>query len=1185
MTFALGTEIQIMKFITLKGSYTFDLEGTLEYIGEHTDADIPACGDIYNIFNFAGGISFKFSSDSFKRVSKTELQEKKYKTNEFSIDIAARPYYDGAIFEVGFTMQFGTKDTLPPKITYNQRDFYVSPNFDGVQDVVEIDLDIKDERYVREWRMEISNEAGELVRVIANKQERKESLSPKAIAKRLFAPKTGVPVPDIIEWDCRDNNGKMLPDGVYTFKFFAMDDNKNQDEMGTPAATVYIDTKKPDMKVKLENRIFSPGTGGTKDKLIIDLDIIRSQVEEEFIPVFEYQNETLEDVSLPVIKSESLEILSRESIQAQAKSVKEKKSKKKKATVTEKKKAERVDDGRVSEQTWKVEIRNAANKAVKCFNFNEKGQKRLEWDGRDENGNQVPDGVYKIILTSRSLAGNSYEEVINNIVIDTQPKPIEISINRSAFSPNGNSAIKTIDFGLDIPVKDGIESWKIEVLNKDSSVVREFSGEKLPPQTVTWDGKDNDGVYLEEGKYTGRLSVSYVNGNIPTGVTPDFIIDVTPPDGRVTNYIKVFSPNGDGNKDETVIEQTTTVEEEWRGYIYDESGNTVKSYIWKSQAPKKLTWDGKDNSNKLLPDGNYDYQLKAIDLAGNTFESSLYRIKIDTENVPLMLTYGLKAFNSHKKSQDFTVIAKADSEKNTSEWKFGVYNEVGTLIYTSKGSGALPKNLLWDGNNNDGKKVPDGSYSAKLDVVFENGTPSSAKTGLFIIDTVAPQIKIQAVSDVFSPNADSRIDTFEVLQAGSEELSWDEYIYDDAGNVMFHKFYENSKPTPKESWNGKDMNGNLAKNGFYKYVITGRDIAENESTASIERFELKNIYTSAFLTLSEEMMAPKGKSPYDVIEIIPMVGVKEDISAYKVEILNESKEIVRVFQGEKVLPEKFTWDGMKTDGTQAVDGLYTAKMTVVYRFGNMPTVETPVFKVDSTAPEIKLTYEPEYFSPDNDNVDDELNIQIDSDDLTGIKEWKIVVIDPQSGKEFTSFSGKGKPASTIKWNGQNENGEIVESAEDYPVKVYAEDLVGNVLEMNASPIMVDILVIKEADGRLKIKISNIEFKPDSSQMVDSAKNVKVLNMLAKALKKYGSYKITIEGHANKFREKIDENRARALSDQRSQAIAAKLKKLGINGGRMTTVGRGVDMPLVPFGSEATKEQLAKNRRVEFYLEK
>ena len=1185
MTFALGTEIQIMKFITLKGSYTFDLEGTLEYIGEHTDADIPACGDIYNIFNFAGGISFKFSSDSFKRVSKTELQEKKYKTNEFSIDIAARPYYDGAIFEVGFTMQFGTKDTLPPKITYNQRDFYVSPNFDGVQDVVEIDLDIKDERYVREWRMEISNEAGELVRVIANKQERKESLSPKAIAKRLFAPKTGVPVPDIIEWDCRDNNGKMLPDGVYTFKFFAMDDNKNQDEMGTPAATVYIDTKKPDMKVKLENRIFSPGTGGTKDKLIIDLDIIRSQVEEEFIPVFEYQNEILEDVSLPAIKSESLEILSRESIQAQAKSVKDKKSKKKKATVTEKKKAERVDDGRVSEQTWKVEIRNAANKAVKCFNFNEKGQKRLEWDGRDENGNQVPDGVYKIILTSRSLAGNSYEEVINNIVIDTQPKPIEISINRSAFSPNGNSAIKTIDFGLDIPVKDGIESWKIEVLNKDSSVVREFSGEKLPPQTVTWDGKDNDGVYLEEGKYIGRLSVSYVNGNIPTGVTPDFIIDVTPPDGRVTNYIKVFSPNGDGNKDETVIEQTTTVEEEWRGYIYDESGNTVKSYIWKSQAPKKLTWDGKDNSNKLLPDGNYDYQLKAIDLAGNTFESSLYRIKIDTENVPLMLTYGLKAFNSHKKSQDFTVIAKADSEKNTSEWKFGVYNEVGTLIYTSKGSGALPKNLLWDGNNNDGKKVPDGSYSAKLDVVFENGTPSSAKTGLFIIDTVAPQIKIQAVSDVFSPNADSRIDTFEVLQAGSEELSWDEYIYDDAGNVMFHKFYENSKPTPKESWNGKDMNGNLAKNGFYKYVITGRDIAENESTASIERFELKNIYTSAFLTLSEEMMAPKGKSPYDVIEIIPMVGVKEDISAYKVEILNESKEIVRVFQGEKVLPEKFTWDGMKTDGTQAVDGLYTAKMTVVYRFGNMPTVETPVFKVDSTAPEIKLTYEPEYFSPDNDNVDDELNIQIDSDDLTGIKEWKIVVIDPQSGKEFTSFSGKGKPASTIKWNGQNENGEIVESAEDYPVKVYAEDLVGNVLEMNASPIMVDILVIKEADGRLKIKISNIEFKPDSSQMVDSAKNVKVLNMLAKALKKYGSYKITIEGHANKFREKIDENRARALSDQRSQAIASKLKKLGINGGRMTTVGRGVDMPLVPFGPEATKEQLAKNRRVEFYLEK
>lgn len=1190
MTFALGTEVQIMKFITLKGSYTFDLEGTLEYIGKHNDdVDIPACGDIYNIFNFAGGISFKFSSDSFKHVSKIELQEKKYKTNEFSIDIAARPYYDGAIFEVGFTMQFGTKDTEPPKISYNQRDFYVSPNFDGIQDVVEIELDIKDERYVREWRMEISNEAGDIVRVIANKQERTESLSPKAVVKRLFAPKTGVPVPDIIEWDCRDNNGKLLPDGAYTFKFFAMDDNKNQDENGTPAATVYIDTKKPDMKVKLENRIFSPGTDGTKDKLIIDLDIIREQAKQEFIPSFEYGNEMLTDVLMQLPNSDSPEILHRESVNAQAQTdtAKDKKAKKvkKKTAAAEKKKAERVDDGRVSEQTWNVEIRNAANKPVKSFVFNEKGQKRLEWDGRDENGNLVPDGVYKIVLTSRNLAGNSYEEVINNIVIDTQPKPIEVSINRSAFSPNGNSVIKTIDFGLEIPVKDGIELWKLEVLNKDSDVVREFSGKNLPPQTITWDGKDNDGNYLEEGKYCGRLSVLYVNGTIPTGVTPDFVIDITPPDGRVTNYIAVFSPNGDGNKDETIIEQVTTVEEEWRGYIYDESGKTVKSYIWKSQASKKVAWDGKDDSNRLLPDGNYDYQLKAIDLAGNTFESELYRIRIDTENVPLMLTYGMKAFNCNKKSQDFTVIAKSDSEKNTSEWKFGIYNELGNLIYTSKGSGKLPKNLSWDGSNNDGNKVPDGSYSAKIDVVFENGTPSSAKTGMFIIDTVAPQIKIQAVSDVFSPNEDSRIDTFDILQSGSEELSWEEYIYDNDGNVMFHKFYENSKPTAKESWNGKDMNGNLAKNGFYKYVITGRDIAENETTASIDRFELKNVYTSAFLTLSEEMMAPKGKAPYDTIEIIPMVGVKEDISAYKIEILNEAKTTVKIFQGEKSLPEKIVWDGMMTDGKQTADGLYTAKMTVMYRFGNMPTVETPVFKVDSAAPEIKLTYVPEYFSPDNDNVDDELNIMIDSDDLTGIKEWKITVINPQTGKEFTSFSGTGKPTSNIKWNGQNENGEIVESAEDYPVRIYAEDLVGNVLQTEASPIMVDILVIKEADGRLKIKISNIEFKPDSSQMVDSPKNMKVLNMLSKALKKYGSYKITIEGHANKFTEKIDEDKARALSEQRAQVIAARLKKLGISGNRMTAVGRGVDVPLVPFGPNVTKEQLAKNRRVEFYLEK
>lgn len=1157
MTFSLGTEIQILKFLSLKGAYTFDLEGTLEYMRV-----IPAYGELYNIFNFSGGISFKFSSESFKKLSKVELSEKKHLTTEFSIDLAGRPYHNGAILELGFVMQFGVKDTLPPKITYTQRDFYVSPNFDGIQDTVTIDLDIQDERYIREWKMVIYDENQVPIRTIANKQERKESLNFKSIAKRFFAPKTGVPVPDKIEWDCRNDGGKLVPDGCYTFQFFAMDDNKNEDPNGTAAGVIYVDTKKPEIQAEVQNRIFSPNTGGNKDKLIIELDILNREVPSVI-------ESTQEETFLP--DPPVYEILEREMIRAEVKAITSGRDK--------------AEDGRVEQQTWQVEIRDSSNKTVRVYRFSEKGHKKIEWDGRDENGVQVPDGVYKIVLYSRNLAGNIFENVMNNIIIDTEPKPIEVSINRSVFSPNGNSKIKTIDFQFHIPIKDGLENWKLEILDSRGNVVREYNGEGTPPEKITWEGKNQKGEYAKEGNYKGKLSVSYVNGNIPFGITPDFAIDITPPEGQVMKYVKVFSPNGDGNKDETVIEQVTTPEEEWRGYIYDTSGKTVKSYIWKSQAPKKLVWDGKDDKNRLLPDGEYDYQLKSMDRAGNTFESQKYRIKIDTENVPLFITYSLDSFNSQKIAQELMVKAKSNGEKGVSEWILTIEDDLGNSVYSENGTGSLPESVLWRGDNTKGEKVPDGNYCAELSVTFESGIVSQAKTGFFNIDTVFPELKIQAVNEVFSPNGDGNLDQFEVLQSGSKEELWEEYIYDSRGNVVFHSSYSESEPKSKEIWDGKDLSGNIAKNGIYRYVITGRDRAGNMSTASIDKIELKNIYTSAFLTLSADRLAPTGNGQFDTIDIVPFVGVKEDIDAYKIEILNWEKKAVKLFQGEKTVPEKITWDGKDGQGKIPEDGIYTAKMTVMYRFGNMPTVETSEFFLDTTAPIVKITYDPEYFSPDDDNVNDELNIKIDANDLCGIKEWKITVINPQTGKEFTSFSGVGKPSSNIKWNGLNERGELVESAEDYPVKIFAVDQAGNALETTADPIQVDILVIKESDGRLKIKISNIEFKPDSSQMIESAKNLKVLKMLAKALKKYGSYNITIEGHANKFTQKINEERAKSLSQERAKAILLKLKALGIHSNRMTAIGRGVEVPLVPFVPEATREELAKNRRVEFYLEK
>ena len=66
---------------------------------------------------------------------------------------------------------------------------YISPNNDGVQDALEVPLQIKEKRYVSEWSFTITNEKGEVVRTIGNKEKRPERVGFKNFFKQLVTPK------------------------------------------------------------------------------------------------------------------------------------------------------------------------------------------------------------------------------------------------------------------------------------------------------------------------------------------------------------------------------------------------------------------------------------------------------------------------------------------------------------------------------------------------------------------------------------------------------------------------------------------------------------------------------------------------------------------------------------------------------------------------------------------------------------------------------------------------------------------------------------------------------------------------------------------------------------------------------------------------------------------------------------
>jgi len=101
------------------------------------------------------------------------------------------------------------------------------------------------------------------------------------------------------------------------------------------------------------------------------------------------------------------------------------------------------------------------------------------------------------------------------------------------------------------------------------------------------------------------------------------------------------------------------------------------------------------------------------------------------------------------------------------------------------------------------------------------------------------------------------------------------------------------------------------------------------------------------------------------------------------------------------------------------------------------------------------------------------------------------------------------------------------------------------------------------------------FPVDSFDLDDSGRAVVSAN--ADVLKKYPTWKITVEGHAD---ERGTPEYNLALGDKRASAVKAYLVSLGIPGDRLQTISYGKEFPFEPGHDE---NAWSKNRRAHFVI--
>jgi outer membrane protein OmpA-like peptidoglycan-associated protein len=352
-------------------------------------------------------------------------------------------------------------------------------------------------------------------------------------------------------------------------------------------------------------------------------------------------------------------------------------------------------------------------------------------------------------------------------------------------------------------------------------------------------------------------------------------------------------------------------------------------------------------------------------------------------------------------------------------------------------------------------------------------------------------------------------------------------------------------------------------------------------------------------TASTTAIAPKQNQTADLVRFNIMLTPQEGIESWNLELRDEGGTPLRTFTGAaggsggagasagRVTPPPAVlgWNGLAESGALK-EGRYTPTLTVNYAKGDVAAAQAPAITVDVSGPVLSFAYEPEYFSPDNDGVDDELIMNLGAKDASPIASWSLEIREPQPPYLlFYRLEGRGSPAERTVWDGRSNKGELVQAATDYPVTFKAVDSLGNASTLE-SVIGIDVLVIRDGD-RLKIQVPSIIFRENAadfnslpSATVDN--NMRVLRRIAEILNKFRDYRVQVEGHANPvLRTQVEEtNELQPLSEARARAVVNMLVEFGVARGRLSSIGMGGSRPVVRYEDH---DNWWKNRRVEFIL--
>ncbi len=994
----IGTEVALFDTVFLRANLlNFDLLETIDT--QTTRWPLDALGMSF-------GMTIKFKLPLKEKIEGLDLSDQ----TDVKAHIVATPLQNGVWgLGAGFNIPFGVIDTNPPKIVIDtSKQIYISPNNDGVQDEIVLPISITDERFVNGYKFVITDASGNPVKTILNKEVRPENLSFESLINRLGYVQQGIPVPPSLDWNGRSDQGALVADGTYRYSLEAWDDNLNTAK--SPEGTIVIDNTLPVATIKSDYLIFSPNNDGNKDTIKIDQQgstedkwvgtftdnagnaIATSEWAQGAPVTFEWDGKTKEGALTPDgVYGYRLAATDRAGNTTTAKI--------ENIIINTQTTPININIG-LSEfspngdgikdqlrfnffipvqsgiEKWSLAVGDKDGKAVKTITGAAAAPEYLDFDGKGDAGNVLPEGTYKGTLSLIYQNGNSPTAVSPEFHVDVTKPKASVNASVSVFSPNGDGNKDTITFSEETSEE---QEWAAEIKDKDSKVVKSFTWKGKADTVVVWDGRNTTGALVADGPYSYTLATTDRAGNSGESNRVAFEINTEDTPVLVSTDVTYFSPNGDNSADTITFLPSLKVKSDVEKYnltIKAKDGSTVRVFGAENKAPEAIAWNGKDDKGKNVADGEYKATLNILYKNGNNPVASTNAFFVDTVMPTIEITAPYVVFSpdGDGKKDTFTVDQVSSDEDL---WEAAILDKASAVIRTFYWKNKAQK-LQWDGKTEEGNKIPDGIYTYRILATDRAGNKVQEEIKGIELDTKPTPVFLTVQAAGFSPNEDKYMDAIEFkiyVENQTGIRSWKlDIAHTEKGTEK--TFSGTTKVDAAARWDGMTDKNAPADEGIYSATLSVEYVKGSLPTSKTQTFILDRTAPAIELKMAPIPFSPDNDGVEDDVTISPVIRDISEISQWNIEVVDPMMKHFIGFSGKGMPQPNIKWDGNSDKGIPVESATdYPVSFTATDAFGNTATIRN-VIPVDILLVKVGNNYKIRIpsitFKP---NTDDYINVE------------------------------------------------------------------------------------------------------------------------------------------------------------------------------------------------------------------